>query len=150
MAFFLDGLHEVCCSEYTYFSSAIVSLHYIEVIVKKPRMMICSSQLLSSPILILQTNNTSIRLQAYLFFLRQDLNRIKKKPYTETVDSDGRSDEVSRMKKHGGLNVTLCLHCATSWFMVKSHFVQPGVDALVPLLMCRLLPLRLCVIVTKF
>ena len=71
----------------------------------------------------------------------QDLNRIKKKPYTETVDSDGRSDEVSRMRKHGGLNVTLCLQCSTYWFMVKSHFVQPGVDALVPILMFRLLPL---------
>ena len=58
--------------------------------------MICSSPLLTSPILSLQTNNTSIRLQAYLFwvFIVQDLIRIKKKPYTETVDSDGRSDEV--------------------------------------------------------
>ena len=26
--------------------------------------------------------------------LHEDLNRIKKKPYTETVDSDGRPDEV--------------------------------------------------------
>ena len=88
--------------------------------------MICSSQLLSSPILILQTNNTSIRLQAYLFFLRQDLNRIKKKPYTETVDSDGRSDEVSRMKKHAGLNVTLCFillyFLASGWWLSHSLF----------------------------
>lgn len=61
----------------------------------------------------------------------QDLNRIKKKPYTETVDSDGRSDEVSIMRKHGGLNVTLCLQCSTYWFMVKSHFVQPGVNTYV-------------------
>ena len=40
MAFFLDGLHEVCCPEYTIHlpfpdSLAIVSLHYIEVNVKK-------------------------------------------------------------------------------------------------------------------
>ena len=26
--------------------------------------------------------------------LHEDLNRVKKKPYTETVDSDGRPDEV--------------------------------------------------------
>ncbi|XP_078342012.1 ubiquitin carboxyl-terminal hydrolase 19-like isoform X3 [Crassostrea virginica] len=30
----------------------------------------------------------------FLDGLHEDLNRIKKKPYTETVDSDGRSDEV--------------------------------------------------------
>lgn len=27
--------------------------------------------------------------------LHEDLNRIQHKPYTETVDSDGRQDEVS-------------------------------------------------------
>ncbi len=27
--------------------------------------------------------------------LHEDLNRVKKKPYTETVDSDGRPDEVN-------------------------------------------------------
>ena len=26
--------------------------------------------------------------------LHEDLNRVKKKPYTQTVDSDGRPDEV--------------------------------------------------------
>lgn len=32
----------------------------------------------------------------FTLLIKQDLNRIKKKPYTETVDSDGRSDEVSK------------------------------------------------------
>lgn len=42
----------------------------------------------------------------------QDLNRIKKKPYTETVDSDGRSDEVSRVMKHAVSNVILVFYIA--------------------------------------
>ena len=81
----------------------------------------------------------------------QDLNRIKKKPYTETVDSDGRSDEVSRMKKHAGLNVTLYIFIllyflASGSWLIKSHFVQPGVDDLC----ARLLLIKLGVFVTKF
>ena len=34
-------------------------------------------------------------LDCYLLLL-QDLNRIKEKPYTDTVDSDGRPDEVGQ------------------------------------------------------
>ena len=30
--------------------------------------------------------------------LHEDLNRVKKKPYTETVDSDGRPDEVCKIR----------------------------------------------------
>ena len=34
-----------------------------------------------------------------LFFIfYQDLNRVKNKPYTQTVDSDGRRDEVSKFE----------------------------------------------------
>lgn len=34
--------------------------------------------------------------------LHEDLNRIQNKPYTETVDSDGRPDEV-RVGSRGGV-----------------------------------------------
>lgn len=34
--------------------------------------------------------------------LHEDLNRIQNKPYTETVDSDGRLDEVGVILNHGG------------------------------------------------
>jgi len=33
--------------------------------------------------------------------LHEDLNRIQNKPYTETVDSDGRLDEVGEMFRSG-------------------------------------------------
>lgn len=48
--------------------------------------------------------------------LHEDLNRIQNKPYTETVDSDGRLDEVSR----GAWGVWTCFcdweHVLVSFF----------------------------------
>jgi ubiquitin C-terminal hydrolase len=51
--------------------------------------------------------------------LHEDLNRIQNKPYTETVDSDGRPDEVS-----WGCRVLSCV----SWPLVllSSHCLPSG------------------------
>lgn len=38
--------------------------------------------------------------------LHEDLNRIQNKPYTETVDSDGRPDEVSFGSRGGHVSFT--------------------------------------------
>lgn len=51
--------------------------------------------------------------------LHEDLNRIQNKPYTETVDSDGRLDEVGDFcffYTGGGWSIVSVMHLEMVWF----------------------------------